>query len=177
MFFFYFFCFFTFIPIHLSSLSLSSLLLSLLSLFSLSLGGDTKWPTRADVSLNLKTGILMLVNSSPITRTEIHLPQCRPRTDAASNQGLHPNLQQQEQLLHFWFIRKSWCVSHSTFGQVWPNATECTPFLGVGKHFSTRTYHQRIGKSLFAWKSKLTNQRSEMVIQAVSDWIFKTDTQ
>ena len=34
---------------------LSSLLLSLLSLFSLSLGDDTKWPTRVDVSLNPNT--------------------------------------------------------------------------------------------------------------------------
>ena len=32
--------------------SLSSPLLSLLSLFSLSLGDDTKWPTKIDVSLN-----------------------------------------------------------------------------------------------------------------------------
>ena len=35
--------------------SLSSLQLSLLSLFSLSLGDDTKWPTRVDVSLNPNT--------------------------------------------------------------------------------------------------------------------------
>ena len=35
--------------------SLSSLLLSLLSLFSLSLGDDTKWPIRVDVSLNANT--------------------------------------------------------------------------------------------------------------------------
>ena len=35
--------------------SLSPLLLSLLSLFSLSLGDDTKWPTRVDVSLNPNT--------------------------------------------------------------------------------------------------------------------------
>ena len=35
--------------------SLKSLLLSLLSLFSLSLGDDTKWPTRVDVSLNPNT--------------------------------------------------------------------------------------------------------------------------
>ena len=35
--------------------SLSSLLLSLLSLFSLSLGDNTKWPTRVDVSLNPNT--------------------------------------------------------------------------------------------------------------------------
>ena len=34
---------------------LSPLLLSLLSLFSLSLGNDTKWPTRVDFSLNPKT--------------------------------------------------------------------------------------------------------------------------
>ena len=34
---------------------LSSLRLSLLSLFSLSLGDDTKWPTRVDVSLNPNT--------------------------------------------------------------------------------------------------------------------------
>ena len=35
--------------------SLSSLLLSLLSLFSLSLGDNTKWPTRVDMSLNPNT--------------------------------------------------------------------------------------------------------------------------
>ena len=39
---------FSFHPCH----SLSSPLLSLLPLFSLSLGNDTKWPTRVDVSLN-----------------------------------------------------------------------------------------------------------------------------
>ena len=55
---FYFFCFFTFIPFPLSSLSvsfISSPLLSLLCFFSLSLLDDTKWPTRADVSLNHNT--------------------------------------------------------------------------------------------------------------------------
>ena len=35
--------------------TLSSLLLSLLSLFSLSLGDDTKWPTRVDVSFSPNT--------------------------------------------------------------------------------------------------------------------------
>ena len=35
--------------------SLSSLLLSLLSLFSPSLGDDTKWPTKLDMSLNPNT--------------------------------------------------------------------------------------------------------------------------
>ena len=53
---FYFFCFFTFIHFPPSPLSLSFIpLLSLLSLFSLSLGDDTKWPTRVDVSLNPNT--------------------------------------------------------------------------------------------------------------------------
>ena len=42
---------FLFLPSH----SLSSLLLSLLSFFSLSLGDDTKWPTRVDMSLNPNT--------------------------------------------------------------------------------------------------------------------------
>ena len=52
----YFFCFLTFTPVRLSSCpSLSSSLLSLLSLFSLSLGDDTKWPTRVVVSLNPNT--------------------------------------------------------------------------------------------------------------------------
>ena len=46
------FCFFTFIPVPLYSLSLSS---PLLSLFSHSLGDDTKWYTRVDVSLNTNT--------------------------------------------------------------------------------------------------------------------------
>ena len=49
----YFFFFFTFIHVPLSSLSLSlSSLLSLLFFFSLSLGEDTKCPTRIGVSLN-----------------------------------------------------------------------------------------------------------------------------
>ena len=67
---FYFFCFFpslSFLFLFLSCLTLSSpllsllplfslsLLLSLLSLFSHSLGDDTKWPTRIDVSLNPNT--------------------------------------------------------------------------------------------------------------------------
>ena len=65
---FYFFCFFTFcfftfisvsslsfILLFLPCPSLSSPLLLLSSLFSLSLGDNTKWPTRADVSLNPNT--------------------------------------------------------------------------------------------------------------------------
>ena len=42
----------SFLFLFLPCPSLSSLLLSLLSIFSLSLGDDTKWPTRVDVSLN-----------------------------------------------------------------------------------------------------------------------------
>ena len=41
--------------------SLSSLLLSLLSLFSFSLGDDTKWPTRVDMSLNPNTNSWRLI--------------------------------------------------------------------------------------------------------------------
>ena len=41
----------SFLFLFLPCPSLSFLLLSLLSLFSLSLGDDTKWPTRVDVSL------------------------------------------------------------------------------------------------------------------------------
>ena len=64
LFFFYFFCFFTFIPVPLSPLSLSFISsMDLLSLFSLSLGDDTKWPTRVDVSLNPKT-----INQSTLWR-------------------------------------------------------------------------------------------------------------
>ena len=57
---FYFFCLVTFIPVPLSSpvFSFFSSTISsshLLSLLSLSLGDDTKWPTRVDVSLNPNT--------------------------------------------------------------------------------------------------------------------------
>ena len=45
----------SFLFLFLPCPSLSSLLLSLPSLFSLSLGDDTKWPTRVDVSLNHNT--------------------------------------------------------------------------------------------------------------------------
>ena len=45
----------SFLFLFLPCSSLSSLRLSLLSLFSLSLGDDTKWPTRVDVSLNPNT--------------------------------------------------------------------------------------------------------------------------
>ena len=45
------------------SLFFSSLQLSLLSLFSLSLGDDTKWPTRVDVSLNPNTINQFLMHS------------------------------------------------------------------------------------------------------------------
>ena len=48
---FYFFCFFTFIPVVRSSLSLSFISSTILSHFSRSLGDNTKWPTRVDVSL------------------------------------------------------------------------------------------------------------------------------
>ena len=47
----------SFLFLFLPCSSLSPLLLSPLSLFSLSLGDDTKWPTRVDVSLNLNTSI------------------------------------------------------------------------------------------------------------------------
>ena len=53
----------SFLFLFLPCPSLSSLLLSLLSPFSLSLGDDTKWPTRVDVSLNPNT-----VKSSGRTR-------------------------------------------------------------------------------------------------------------
>ena len=45
----------SFLFLFLPCPSLSSLLLSLLSLFSFSLGDDTKWPTRVDMSLNPNT--------------------------------------------------------------------------------------------------------------------------
>ena len=45
----------SFLYLFLPCPSLSSPLLSLLSLFSLSLGDDTKWPSRVDVSLNPNT--------------------------------------------------------------------------------------------------------------------------
>ena len=49
---FYFFCFFTFIPVPFSSLSIPFISTTIsLYLFSLSLGDDTKLPTRVDVSL------------------------------------------------------------------------------------------------------------------------------
>ena len=49
------FCFFSHSFSFLTSPSLLSPLLSLLSLFSLSLGDDSKWPTRVGVSLNPNT--------------------------------------------------------------------------------------------------------------------------
>ena len=52
---FYFFCFLTFIHFPLSPLSLSFISLTISSLFSLSLGDDTKWPKRVDMSLNPNT--------------------------------------------------------------------------------------------------------------------------
>ena len=45
----------SFLFLFLPCSSFSSLLLSLLSLFSLSLGDDTKWPTRVDMSLSPNT--------------------------------------------------------------------------------------------------------------------------
>ena len=53
----------SFLFLFLSCSYLSSLLLSLQSLFPLSLGDDTKWPTRVDVSLNPNT-----INQSLILR-------------------------------------------------------------------------------------------------------------
>ena len=49
---FYFFCFFNFIHFPFSTVPLFHLLYYLPSFFSLSLGDDTKWPTRVDVPLN-----------------------------------------------------------------------------------------------------------------------------
>ena len=46
--------------------SLSSPLLSLLSIFSLSLGDDTKWPTRVDVSLNPNTQNIYIILISAV---------------------------------------------------------------------------------------------------------------
>ena len=52
---FYFFCFFTFISFPLSPLFLSFISSTISSISSFSLGNDTKWPTRVDVSLNQDT--------------------------------------------------------------------------------------------------------------------------
>ena len=53
---FYFFRFYTFIAVPLSSLSLSFISSTIFSIsFSLSLGDDTKWPTRVDMSLDPNT--------------------------------------------------------------------------------------------------------------------------
>ena len=60
---FYFFCFFPFIPVPLSSLSPTFISFTVSSLFSLSLGDNTKWPTRVDVSLNRNTINYALANT------------------------------------------------------------------------------------------------------------------
>ena len=53
---FYFFCFFTFIPVPFSSLSLSFISSTIFfSLFFLSLGDNTKLPSRVDMSLSPNT--------------------------------------------------------------------------------------------------------------------------
>ena len=52
---FYFFCFFTFNSFPLSPLFLSFISSTISSIFSFSLGNDTKWPTRVDVSFNQDT--------------------------------------------------------------------------------------------------------------------------
>ena len=76
---FYFFCVFTIIHFHFSPvLSLSSPLLSLQSLFSLSLGADTKGPTRVDMPLNRNTSNMQTV------QTQIRLLLLEQ-----SDQGLH----------------------------------------------------------------------------------------
>ena len=78
------FLFFLFLHFHSCSFlpcpSLSSLLLSLLSLFSLSLGEDTKWPTRADVSLNPNT-----INQWPIWRKLTNTGRTRPTQKNSAN--------------------------------------------------------------------------------------------
>ena len=61
----------SFLFLFLPCPSLSSPLLSLLSFFSLSLGDDTKWPTRVDVSLNpnsIKTHINKRAMGSRVIR-------------------------------------------------------------------------------------------------------------
>ena len=72
---FYFFCFFLFIPVlYLSCYFLWSPLLIILSLFSLSLGDDTKWPTRVDVSFNPNTNCYKYYYSlSFLTQWQYHL--------------------------------------------------------------------------------------------------------
>ena len=63
---FHFFCFFTFIHFPFSPVPLFHFLYCILSLFSLSLGDDTKWPTRADVSLNPNS--IKSVTRCPVTK-------------------------------------------------------------------------------------------------------------
>ena len=58
----------SFIFLFLPCLSLSSPLLYLLSLFSLSLGDNTKWSTRVDVSLNSNR----TNNSGPFQTSQVH---------------------------------------------------------------------------------------------------------
>ena len=65
--------------------SFSSPLLNLLSLFSLSLGDDTKWPTRVDVTLSPNSINFIEI---PVFKANSVDPDQTPRS-AASDLGLH----------------------------------------------------------------------------------------
>ena len=69
----------SFIFLFLPYPPLSSPLLSLLSLFSLSLGDDTKWPTRADVSLNTNTIKILIILVLKKMNKSILLPADVPK--------------------------------------------------------------------------------------------------
>ena len=88
---FYFFCFFTSIHFPLSLLSLSS---PLLSLFSFSLGDNTKWPTRVDVSLNPNTNnqmnkSILICQKTTAGWMEFSVDPDQTPYSVESDQGLH----------------------------------------------------------------------------------------
>ena len=99
------------VPLSLSlSLSLSSPLLSLLSLFSLSLGDDTKWPTRVDVSLNTNTIILSLLHGHTHARTLSRAPSAvtdrRLQRLLSWESVLHISIIYEYQKIKFWFNKE-----------------------------------------------------------------------
>ena len=85
--------FHSFLFLFLPCPSLSSPLLSLLSLFSLSLGDDTKWPSRVDVSLNPNT-INLLTTSLQQSFCNSHLPTTSLQQSVCNNHLLTTSLQQ-----------------------------------------------------------------------------------
>ena len=102
----------SFLFLFLPCPSFSSPLLSLLSLFSLSLGDDTKWPTRIVVLLNPNTIKSIREDTTLFDTTIASLEGILPCLIIFSEGILHYLIVSSEMILHYLIVSKSEGILH-----------------------------------------------------------------